>query len=81
MKIRLQLIKLAKLLLTVLCIGECVFIGVKTGSILKGIFAWILTWFIGCLITFGIILWKYFHGDTSFVEEASEELMKKFNMK
>ena len=81
MKIRLQLIKLAKLLLTVLCISECVFIGVKTGSILKGIFAWIITWFIGCLITFGIILWKYFHGDTSFVEEASEELMKKFNMK
>ena len=81
MKIRLQLIKLAKLLLTVLCISECVFISVKTGSILKGIFAWIITWFIGCLITFGIILWKYFHGDTSFVEEASEELMKKFNMK
>lgn len=81
MKIRLQLIKLAKLLLTVLCIGECVFIGVETGSILKGIFAWIITWFIGCLITFGIILWKYFHGDTSFVEGASEELMKKFNMK
>lgn len=78
---KLNEIKWAKLLITILCIGECVFIGVKTGSILKGLLSWVVTWIIGCLITFGIILWKYFHGDTSFVEEASEELMKKFNMK
>lgn len=80
MKMRLQFIKLAKLLITILCIGESVFIGVKTGSILKGLLSWVVTWFIGCLITFGIIMWKYFHGDTSFVEEASEEILKKFNI-
>ena len=78
---KLNEIKWAKLLIIILCIGESIFIGVKTGSILKGLLSWVVTWFIGCLITFGIILWKYFHGDTSFVEEASEELMKKFNMK
>lgn len=78
---KLNEIKLTKLLIVILCIGESIFIGVKTGSIRNCLLAYVITWFIGCLITFGIILLKYFHGDTSFVEEASEELMKKFNMK
>lgn len=80
MKIRLQLIKLAKLLLTVLCIGECVFIGIKTGSIRKCLLAYVITWFIGCLITTVIVMWKFVHGDTSYVDEAEEELKRKFKI-
>lgn len=81
MKKRLNEIKWAKLLLTVFCVGESVFIGVKTGSILKGLLAWVITWFIGCLITFGIIMWRYLHGDTGFVDEACEEMKRKFDIK
>lgn len=77
---RLNEIKWAKLLLTILYIGEAVFIGVKTGSILKGLLAWVITWFIGCLIAFGIIMWRFANGDTGFVDEACEEMKYKFHI-
>ena len=73
-------IKWVKLLLTILCIGEAVFIGVKTDSLRKGLLAYVITWFIGCLITTGIVMWKYVHGDTSYVDEACEELKRKFKI-
>jgi len=77
---KLNEIKWAKLLLTIFCVGESVFVGVKTGSILKGLLAWVITWFIGCLITFGIIMWRFAHGDTKYVDEACEEMKHKFNI-
>lgn len=73
-------IKWAKFLLTILCIGEAIFIGAKTGSVLKGFFAWMVTWFVGCLITFCVIMFKYIHGDTSYVDEAYEEMKRKFKI-
>ena len=77
---RLNDIKWVKLLLTIICISEAVFIGVKTGSVLKGLLAWVVTWFFGCLITFGVIMFRYIHGDTSYVDEACEELKRKFKI-
>ena len=74
-------IKLAKLLITILCIGESIFIGVKCGSIRNCLLAYVITWFIGCLITTVIVMWKFFvHGDTSYVDEAEEELKRKFKI-
>lgn len=77
---RLNDIKWVKFLLTILCIGEAVFVGVKTGLIRKGLLAYAITWFIGCLITTVIVIWKFVHGDTSYVDEAEKELKSKFKI-
>ena len=73
-------IKWVKFLLAIICIGEAIFIGVKYGSIRKYLLAYVITWFIGCLITTVIVMWKFVHGDTSYVDEAEEELKRKFKI-
>ena len=74
-------IKWVKFLLTIICICEAIFIGViKHGSIRDCLLAYVITWFIGCLITTVIVMWKFVHGDTSYVDEAEEEFKRKFKI-
>lgn len=77
---KLNEIKWTKLLITILCIGEFIFIGVKTGSIRNCLLAYVITWFIGCLITTVIVMLKFIHGDTSYVDEVVEEFKHKFKI-
>lgn len=77
---KLNEIKWTKLLIVILCICESIFIGVKTGSIRNCLLAYVITWFIGCLITTVIVMWKFTHGDTSYVDEVVEEFKRKFKI-